>query len=239
MSSYRTSHLHQGADYHASFDAIPRRKMMWNIERELLPYLLAEELPAGGIEHLDFACGTGRILGFLRPYVSTSTGVDLSPSMLEQAQANAPEAQLHLGDLTRDDTLVPGPFHLITAFRFFPNAEPALRVEVMGALAQRLAPGGVLLFNNHMHTGSTARRLRSALGRAPGPQMAAEEIEPLVASHGLRIHRRVPAGLLPFTDRFMLRPTGLFATLERQFSRLESWWPFADNVLYVCKKATI
>ena len=49
----------------------------------------------------------------------------------------AARATLVEGDLTREPLLGERRFDLVTAFRFFPNAEPALRRDVMAALVRR------------------------------------------------------------------------------------------------------
>ena len=50
--------------------------------------------------------------------------IDVSPDMLALAGARCPRARLIRGDVTTTPGLAPGPFDLITAFRFFLNAEP-------------------------------------------------------------------------------------------------------------------
>ena len=51
--------------------------------------------------------------------------------MLALARERCPHAKVILGDVTTTPGLAPGPFDLITAFRFFLNAEPTLRNEVL------------------------------------------------------------------------------------------------------------
>ena len=126
-SSYRDSHLTKGMDYHSNFQQNPRRKLLWDIERGILDQIFKHHFSGRQVEHLDFACGTGRILAFMQPRVSSSTGVDVSTAMLEVARAATPNAQIIHADLTRESALGDRKFDLITAFRFFSNAEPKLR----------------------------------------------------------------------------------------------------------------
>jgi SAM-dependent methyltransferase len=235
--SYREAHLAKGADYHAVFRDNPRRALLWRLEQELLERILARFLAGRPIDHLDFACGTGRILAFLEGRTRSSTGVDVSASMLAAARGHVGSTLVE-GDLTRGDLLPERRFDLITAFRFFPNAEPELRRDAMAALAARLAPGGVLVFNNHINRASLLRRLvRLARGaEATRDCMAPGEAEELVAGAELRVLARYHAGIVPETEQRLLRPRALVAAVERAATHL----PLAglsDDVLYVCGPA--
>ena len=92
---------------------------------------------------LDFACGSGRVLELLEGHVGKATGVDVTESMLEVAADVTERSRLVHADITRSDDLDGEQFDLITAFRFFPNAELDLRHEAMAKLATLLAPGGI------------------------------------------------------------------------------------------------
>ena len=160
--SYRESHLHKGTDYHETFVSFPHRATIWGLEQWLLLKIVRKHFLNEPPRHLDFACGTGRILGYLSPYCRSAVGVDISASMLDVARGNETRAEIMEADITRDDILGKREFDLITAFRFFPNAEFELRKEALGALARHLSGEGVLVFNNHKNAGSLRRRLGSA-----------------------------------------------------------------------------
>src|SRR5690606_4357022 len=143
---YRSSHLGEGAGYHERFERHAWRAILWELEREILLDVLARRVPQPrSAPLLDFACGTGRILALLEPHVGEAVGVDVSPSMLAVAEQQVRRATLLRCDLTREPALEGRRFDLITAFRFFPNAEPALRHEAMERLCGLLAPGGLLI----------------------------------------------------------------------------------------------
>jgi len=135
-TDYRNSHLQpgKGQAYHDKFLNNPYRKMVWELEKRILDEILSTFYKDIKIYHLDFACGTGRILHYLAGRVSCSVGVDLSPSMIEVASRNNKTSEIIQTDITRNDVLGERKFNLITAFRFFPNAQPALRVEAMQAM---------------------------------------------------------------------------------------------------------
>lgn len=235
--SYRESHLAKGADYHDVFRHNPRRALLWTLEQELLARILKRFLADRPIDHLDFACGTGRILALLEDRTRSSIGIDVSASMLEVARANVRRAELLQGDLTRGDLLSGRRFDLVTAFRFFPNAEPELRRDAFAALAEHLAPGGILVFNNHLHLGGLTRRLVRVVrrGQAGHQGMWDGEAAALVAGAGLDLVARYHAGIVPETEQRALRPRALVAAVERAATRL----PLAglsDDVLYVCAR---
>ena len=243
--SYRTSHLAKGREYDATFSEFPHRAMQWRMEKRLLHQLVVELFPGRKPRFLDFACGTGRILAHLAPLTDSATGADVSASMLGMARQRVSCAEIVEGDLTREDPLGERRFELITAFRFFPNAEPELRYDAMEVLAGHLSPNGYLVFNNHKHDRSFARRVSGWLGRLPtrnheggGYVMSDAEVEYLVASMRLRIVRRYPIASLPFTDLHMLHPVWLLEALERLLTRLPASTRFAQNIVYVCTPET-
>src|ERR1700737_608790 len=93
---YTDSHKGKGSNYHQTFapEVNPHRAMLWRLERRALDEVLRHHLVPGKIAHLDFACGTGRILGHLRRHVASATGVDVSSPMMEVARGVAPGAEL-------------------------------------------------------------------------------------------------------------------------------------------------
>ena len=234
---YIDRHKARGPDYDETFspELNPYRAMMWRLEQEALDATLGDHLASGRVSLLDFACGTGRILGHFHGQVASATGVDVSPSMMEVARKVAPNAELIEADLSQKDTLGERSFDLITAFRFFPNAEPELRRSVLVVLARHLAPNGLLVFNNHKNRNSLTRRISRLLGRAiTRGTMSHAEVEALLASAGLRIQTMVPLGTLPLSDRHLFLPVRLLERLERWFSRVPSLSGLAQNVIYVC-----
>ena len=44
LTSYRDSHKKKGADYHAAFDELPHRKMVWQIEQKVLMKIVQKNL---------------------------------------------------------------------------------------------------------------------------------------------------------------------------------------------------
>lgn len=237
---YTDSHKGKGRDYHETFspEVNRYRAMVWRLEQRALNGIVRDHLVSGKIAHLDFACGTGRVLGHLLGHVSSATGVDVSVSMMEVARKVAPGAELIEADLTQRDVLGERSFDLITAFRFFPNAEPELRRAVFLVLARHLAPHGVLVFNNHKNRNSLRQRISRLLGREVVRGMTHADVEALVAQAGLRILEVIPLGNLPASEYHLLLPISLLEPLERWISRLPRLAAFAQNVIYVCTPAS-
>lgn len=235
---YRQSHLAKGADYDADFVEIPRRRLMWKIEQRILAKILDHYLPAQDVDHLDFACGTGRILAHLESRVARSTGVDISPTMLEVARTQAPLAQILEGDITESSLLGDSTFDLITAFRFFPNAESELRRVAMHQLASHLRPDGILIFNNHRASTFTRSRLARIIssGKRGNQGMTPLEAHRLVLCAGLEVVRTHHTTVVPESEGHPFRPRWLIEGLEDLGARLPIS-QLAGNHIYVCRLA--
>ncbi len=115
--------------------------------------LLAHLPPRKPLTVLDAGCGNGRLARFLvaQGLALDYTGVDVSPSLLAAARSalsDLPDATLTLLEadfLLRPDRLPAGPFDLVALFgvlHHVPGADH--RRALMAALANRVAPGGVL-----------------------------------------------------------------------------------------------
>ena len=239
--SYRESHQCKGLDYDQSFRTSPHRAMVWRIEQSILDHIVSEFLPSGPGDYLDFACGTGRVLAFLGERARSSVGIDVSKSMLAEARKRFPTAELHCADLTREKALGDRRFDLVSAFRFFPNAEDDLRRDAIVCLVQHLRPSGLLVFNNHCNATSLpqrfARRLRRRNPVSTQRLMSRDDVEELVAGAGLRVVREFPLASLPLTENHMLRPVALFEWFERILTRIPATCAIAQNIIYVCRRA--
>lgn len=237
--SYRKSHLHprKGRTYHAAFSKDPYRNMVWQLEKGILDRILALFYRNSEIYHFDFACGTGRILSYLEDRTKSSLGVDLSPSMLEVARKNIKHAGIIEVDLTQNDVLGNRKFNLITAFRFFPNAEKELRMEVMQVLNRHLADNGYLVFNNHKNIGSMRNRLARFFGRRNYKGMSVGEVKSLLAKTGLEMVKIYPLCVFPASDKYMLLPVFLLRPIEALLIKWRPLQKFGENLIFVCRRS--
>ncbi len=242
--SYTESHKYEakGAEYEAYYQSKAWQRFLWSREQEILLKILEKYFDGRDVHLLDFACGTGRITEFLENRVKTPMGIDVSDSMLTIAQEKLKRTELIKADITAENILKPRKFNLITAFRFFLNAEPELRSAAFKKLADLLEEDGYLVFNNHQNSGSPWMRLRFAHYRKKNPQgtfnvMSIEQMKNLAEGAGLEIVEIYPAGFfnppkIPVPDclnRAIDWAAGKFIFLNR----------FSENLIAVCSRKKI
>jgi len=239
--SYRDSHKYEGkgAEYEAYYQNKARQKFLWSREQKILLRILEKNYMGRDVHLLDFACGTGRITEFLENRVKTSTGVDVSGSMLAIANEKLKRAKLIETDITEENILKPRKFNLITAFRFFLNAEPELRSVAMRALAELLDEDGYLVLNNHQNSGSPWIRLRYAHYRKKNPEgiynvMSIEQMKNLVEEAGLEIVEIYPIGF--FNPPKIPVPDCLNHGIDWAASKLKFMNQFSENLIAVCRR---
>lgn len=160
---YRESHKQSGTSYDKNLEEEAISAYMTKLEDTLLRTVVPSLFPDSPPVYLDFACGTGRITKVVSPMSARSFGVDVSESMLEKAKLKCPDTQFFHIDITQN-SLKLEPCDLITAFRFFGNAQDALRVNVLFEFNRLLKKEGYLLINNHRNPWS----LQYLLGRLTG-----------------------------------------------------------------------
>jgi len=199
--TYRDSHkyVEKGAEYEAYYETQAWQRFLWSREREVILRILEKYLAGKDIHLLDFACGTGRVTSFLENRVTTSTGVDVSSSMLAIARAKLKRTEIVKADITTENVLRGRTFNLITAFRFFLNAEPELRYAAIRAIVELLAEDGYLVFNNHRNFGSPWIKLGYIRHRQKNSEgifnvMTIAEMKTLVEAVGLEIVELYPVG---------------------------------------------
>ena len=212
---------------------------IWSLEREYLHRIVQSlPLPLEDVDHLDFACGTGRILRELERGTRSSLGWDISRSMLEIARTKVQRARLRVGNLVEQPELLPERFDLITAFRFFLNAEHELRTAVMQQLASRLRGADsrfVFSVQGHSRSARHVSQIVHRLRGGPHREMSMREIRALVASAGLQIERWFGFGLCP---RFMYRPltAGVARTVDGFAGRHQLLRGLSYNLIFVCRR---
>ncbi len=233
VSSYRDSHkaTEKGASYDRGYRR-PWEDFLWSRERHALSKILDRGFPDQETHLLDFACGTGRITEFLEHRVSTSVGVDVSTSMLARAKPKLKRTELIQADLTRGNVLQGRRFNLITAFRFFLNAEPELRLEAIKILSSLLTEDGCLIFNNHHNLGSPYWALANLRTRARSGSgcrvMSIRQMHELARAADLEIveihpvgFARLPRVTLPLWLNMRIETTAIrFKRLHSMFESL-------------------
>jgi SAM-dependent methyltransferase len=215
---------------------------VWRLQRVYLLEVLDRYFGTTRPRYLDFACGSGRVIAALEGgRTSEATGIDVSRSMLELAQAKLHWSRTVHGDATVDPSLLDGPYDLITAFRFFLNAGEALRARALTVLHRALADDGLLVLNVHGNATSLrglsllVRPFRRRLPAGPAPrQLSFPAMRRLLRRHGFEVIETRGFGVL--TSRLhRLAGQGLHARLQRLLTLGPARYLAVDLVL-VCGK---
>ena len=104
---------------------------------------------------LDLGCGTGLAGAVFRPFAARLVGADLSPAMIERAQAKRDYDRLVLGNLTAflsDEITKARKYDLVLAADVFVYINDL--APVLAAIARVLAPNGMVAFTVETHPGS-------------------------------------------------------------------------------------
>ena len=205
--SYRMSHQAAAARtaYDKTFEVGYYAALWRKIEKPLLESILR---PLGGRERtsLDFACGTGRITRVAAMFFGTVVGVDVSEAML--MCATVPEnVTLYCIDITR--LSLAETFDVVTAFRFFLNAEDTLRREALRAIHRHLHAEGVLVCNIHLNAtspiGLISRGLNWAYPSTPRNTLSLAQFSKVLTEEGFEIVDSRSYGYLPRPGRLFPR----------------------------------
>lgn len=208
---------------------------IWALQRPVLEQLTRELARARpGLEYLDFACGSGRVLSALSPLVAKPTGIDISPDMAAIAAKKVPQAMVIVGDILDTPDIVGDHYDLITAFRFFLNTLPGIRVPILTSLAARLRDERSRLVFNIQGNAWSLEGIGSRLDARN--TMSRFDVRALVDAAGLKIERWSGFGVCP-ACRERLRS---FQPLARWIDRAASRTPVAKHVsrdlLFECRR---
>jgi SAM-dependent methyltransferase len=236
--SYRVSHQAPGygSMYNETFEGGYYAALWRKIEKPLIEDILRS---LGGPTRgcLDFACGTGRIAQVAAEYFQRVVGVDVSPAMIQCASV-AENVSLRIVDITREG--IHETFDVATAFRFFLNAEDALKREALLAIRRHLREGGHLVCNIHMNAASPAgflyRRGKAVFGERTQNTLGLETFRRYLCEAGFVVEDVRYYGYLPRLGPLM---TGVCEHLvdpaERLCRALAVPGRFAQNFVVVAR----
>lgn len=194
-----------GARYRRTYERGYYAAQWRDVERPLLIETLRHSIGVGADKScLDFACGTGRITEVVAGEYGEVVGVDVSAAMLAEAR-KPPNVTLLQVDLTRRE--LGRQFDAAVAFRFFLNAEDALRRQALNAIHAHLKPGAALLCNIHMSASSPMgvvyRIAKAVRGRVVHEVLTPDAFVTMLADTGFTADRIIHYGYLPRPGRFL------------------------------------
>jgi SAM-dependent methyltransferase len=237
LTDYRRSHLAKGPDYDEYIANDPWSQYMTAVEAEILSRIVRRLFEQGLSGSLDFACGTGRISRVMENLAKRSWGVDVSETMIAEARRKCRRTTFIVQDLTQQDLDIE-PVGLITAFRFFGNAEDPLRLAALHAIRRHLDPGGYLIFNNHRNPWSIQECLTRLTGGHSPMDLDYLKIVRLLRHSGFRMVRAYGVGAWIVRHR-LNRPELLHSGIARLLepvSRLRLAAPFCPDLVIVARK---
>jgi SAM-dependent methyltransferase len=240
---YRHSHFRDGTEYDAELDGNPLDAYMSRCEADVLARLVPRLFPSGVDRYLDFACGTGRITSQMEAIARQSFAIDVSPGMMAVARRRCARTDFIRCDITLEQPVIE-PVQLITAFRFFGNAQQELRVAALRGLHRLLADDGYLIFNNHRNPRSI-RNLCVRLTDEGLPDYRGRHIDldywtlrRLIAATGFRIVRTIGVGfwiVRAALERSEILRSPVARALE-PLSRLPLLAPFCPDAIVVARR---
>jgi SAM-dependent methyltransferase len=222
--------------------------LVWEVQKPFLEKLVRDHsAQVGGLNILDFACGSGRLTHFLEEFTNRIRGADISKEMLEVAAQRCQKATFACGDVCSDESFVGTGYNLVTAFRFFLNVEPPLRTKVLSVLRKAIdAEKGLFIFNIHGSSCSlrhfVIQRRRRQLARQPDKipadvmlnEIHPSEMENMLRSNGFAVVKTIGFGLLPSGFyRGKLRKLAAFVDRMASGSGLARY--FGIDLIYVCR----
>ena len=235
--TYRMSHVDRGDTYDSTLATRPFDAYMARWEARYAVDIARRLFPSKIPRYLDFACGTGRMTQILEPLARETVGIDVSPSMLRIAREKVPNAAFVEVDLTINQADL-GQFDLASSFRFFGNAEQALRTAVLRALNRMLKMNAYLMLNNHRNPRALASALEVITGGPKLMDLTHAKLQRLLSDTGFQILESKPIAVWQYRSKLMMQ-TGRNQEKEERLERLfgaEVWVPIAPDAIVLARK---
>lgn len=234
-STYRTSHLDKGKDYDDAIYAGDFNTYMAEMEDWHIRKIIAKLYPNRVPRLLDFACGTGRITKTVEQLSDITIAVDVSETMLAEAKKKCTRTEFFHQDIVNEPFDIE-PVNVVTAFRFFGNAEDELRNGVLSKLSNLVIPSGQIIINNHRNPSSLHELLLRFKGEKPETDLNYWKLKRILANHGFEIKRTIGIALWACTHSLKNRAnTANFRKLEA-LSRLPFLGPLSPDMIIVAQK---
>ncbi len=190
---WQSSDAPRGQDYDARWERLAASGVGVHGEADLIESLLSE---TGGSTVLDAGCGTGRVAIELAARGCAVVGLDADPAMLAAARSKAPDLRWIEADLVDTGAHLGEAFDLVAmAGNVMIFLDRGTEPDVVGQLAARLRPGGLLVAGFQLQTGRLTLDRYDEITAAAGLQLvdrwATWDREPFHGGdYAVSVHRR-------------------------------------------------
>lgn len=220
-------------------------QLIFDLEKEVLDKFF-NNLGSMDKVLMDFACGSGRWTQYLETKFDNVLGVDVSEEMIRYARQKCSRARFIVTDITTNDE-IKGQFDVITAFRFYKNAEQKLREGATQNLVKYINNDGYFIFDLHLNTwsvmgimASTMKLLRIDKLFKISPltvrTVSLNDIKPILKENNLEIVDYFGMGLLPSRSNYLILPRRWLHKFESFLMRRKFFRRNAYNLLVIAKK---
>ena len=190
---WQSSDAPRGRDYDARWERLAASGVGVHGEADLIESLLSE---TGGSAVLDAGCGTGRVAIELAARGFAVVGLDADPAMLAAARSKAPDLRWIEADLLDTGAHLSEAFDLVALpGNVMIFLDRGTEPDVVGQLAARLRPGGLLVAGFQLQTGRLTLDRYDEITAAAGLQLvdrwATWDREPFHGGdYAVSVHRR-------------------------------------------------
>lgn len=235
--TYASSHLknEKGISYHKAFSKQPGRNIIWEQEIKILIKILSDYGPFN--LHLDFAGGTGRIADALTKYIQNQIILDISEEMLSIAKKNLKNATIICKDF-RDcqHDINNNSIDIVTAFRFFSNAENDLRYSAINFLSRVIKKNGLLVCNNHRNFWSIPYTINRLLFLNGDVGMLNRTMIELANKSGFDFINSYSLGIIPQSEKRSIFPWSFIKFIENKQFKIADKHTLGYNTIFIFRK---
>jgi ubiquinone/menaquinone biosynthesis C-methylase UbiE len=247
---YRDS-FKQNVDAYEKIVGSKHIQLIYHLEKGVLARYF-DEIQAQDKSVMDFACGSGRWTQFLETQFATTVAVDVSEGMIDKARSKCQSAEFVVTDITSESVspvLQDRQFDVITAFRFYKNAQTSLRESATRALPRYLKDGGLFIFDLHLNTFSLVGILARIMSFLRLPKLlgvselwlrtiSLSTIRRLFAGSDFEIVDYYGMGILPGRSNWVILPRKSLYAVEEFFTRRKLGRGMSYNILVIARKTS-
>ena len=224
-------------------------RLIYNLEKDIIEKIFSE-IDSKEKTLMDFACGSGRWTSVLEKHFLNVVGVDVSEQMISVARKKCENTEFVVTDITSDkidEALKGKKFDVITAFRFYKNAQDSLRKEATAELPKYLKDDGLFIFDLHLNTFSIMGILASitrflkfselfGISKLQIRTMSLSQIRKIFTNSEFEIVDYYGMGILPGRSNYIMLPQKLLYKVESFFTRHKILRNISYNILVIAKK---